>query len=469
MSVNLDKTEASQVLLDQTGDVNEHFSRKDYLKFIIPSLIGVLFFLTPIFVEGKVTIGMGVIADFFKALLKEDLPLITVALLSFSALVSVIVSFLPETEKLKNSALGSIFRVSLPWLALRVLGAAFVILTWLEVGPEWIWNRNTGGVVMYDLAPALITFFFFASLLLPLLVDFGLMEFIGTLVRNVFRKVFRLPGRSSIDAVASWIGSGTVGVLITTQQYQGGFYSKRESAVIATNFSIASIAFSLVVADFIGIGHLFIEFYAAVLVAGFIAAIITPRLPPLSWKKDEYAEGVGKQIKEDVPSDVSLYKWGLHQAVVRAQKAPGFGQLIKTGLHNVADIWFGLLPLVMAIGTLAMALTEYTQIFTWLSAPFIPLLELLQLPEAAKAAPALLVGFADMFLPAIVGKGIESELTRFVIAGVSMTQLIYMSEVGVLLIKSKIPLNLPELFVIFILRTLITLPIIAVLGHWLVG
>ena len=135
----------------------------------------------------------------------------------------------------------------------------------------------------------------------------------------------------------------------------------------------------------------------------------------------------------------------------------------------MADIWFGLLPLVMAIGTLAMALTEYTQIFTWLSAPLIPLLEMLQLPEAAKAAPALLVGFADMFLPAIVGKGIESELTRFVIAGVSMTQLIYMSEVGVLLIKSKIPLNLPELFVIFIIRTLITLPIIAVLGHWLVG
>ncbi|MFD1383084.1 YjiH family protein [Rhodanobacter aciditrophus] len=463
MSQNKDTLEAGQVVLGDQDDGNRCFTQSDYLKFIIPSLIGALFFLVPIFIDGKVTIGMGVISDYFKLVLKDYLPGITVFLLSFSAVLSVVFSLFISPKK---KALQSIFKVSLPWLLLRVLGAVFVICTWQEVGPEWIWDRNTGGVVLYDLAPALITFFFFASLLLPLLVDFGLMEFVGTLVRNVFRTIFRLPGRSSIDAVASWIGSGTVGVLITTQQYEGGFYSKRESAVIATNFSIASIAFSLVVASFIGIDHLFIEFYASVLIAGLIAAIITPRLPPLCWKKDEYVEGVGKQLTEDNHGDISLFRWGLHQAVARASKAPKAGQVVKMGLHNVADIWFGLLPLVMAIGTIAMALTEYTQIFVWLSKPIIPLLDLLQIPEAAKAAPAFLVGFADMFLPAIVGKGIESELTRFVIAGVSMTQLIYMSEVGLLLMKSKIPLNFVELAVIFILRTLITLPIIALLGHW---
>ena len=126
-------------------------------------------------------------------------------------------------------------------------------------------------------------------------------------------------------------------------------------------------------------------------------------------------------------------------------------------------------PLVMAIGTVSLAIAEYTPIFNWLSAPIVPLLELLQLPEAAKAAPAMLVGFADMFLPAVLGKGIESELTRFVVACVSLTQLIYMSEVGVLIIKAKLPLNILELFAIFIIRTLITLPIIALMAHWIVG
>lgn len=41
--------------------------------------------------------------------------------------------------------------------------------------------------------------------------------------------------------------------------------------------------------------------------------------------------------------------------------------------------------------------------------------------------------------------------------------------VGALLLGSKIPVNIVELFVIFILRTLITLPVIALMAHWLVG
>ncbi|MDW2150082.1 YjiH family protein, partial [Vibrio sp. 378] len=38
-------------------------------------------------------------------------------------------------------------------------------------------------------------------------------------------------------------------------------------------------------------------------------------------------------------------------------------------------------------------------------------------------------------------------------------------EVGALLLGSKIPVNIVELFVIFILRTLITLPVIAGVAH----
>ncbi|MBY4677508.1 YjiH family protein [Marinobacterium arenosum] len=468
MNQHLDKQEADSVLLTDRDDAHPAHSLSAYLKFIIPSLIGVLFFLTPVVVDGKVTIGMGVLADELKALTKDYLPAFATGLLAISALVALYAALLKPRWASKDSTLVEVFTPKGGWLALRVVGAAFAAMTLFEVGPEWVWNRNTGGVMLMDLTPVLITFFFFAAILLPFLVDFGFMEFIGTLLRNIFQKVFKLPGRSSIDAVASWLGSGTVGVLITTQQYEQGFYSKREAAVIATNFSIASIAFSLLISNFIGLDHLFVPFYLTVVAAGLVAAVITPRLPPLSWKKDEYNSASGKQIKEAVPNGHSLFSWGLEQAVRRAHNAPGAAALGRSCLMNVTDIWFGLLPLVMAIGTVSLALTEYTPIFTWLSYPFIPLLELLQLPEAAAAAPAMLVGFADMFLPAVLGKGIESELTRFVVACVSLTQLIYMSEVGVLLLKSKIPLNLLELFAIFILRTLITLPIIALIAHTLV-
>ncbi|MEC8207653.1 MAG: YjiH family protein, partial [Pseudomonadota bacterium] len=119
---------------------------------------------------------------------------------------------------------------------------------------------------------------------------------------------------------------------------------------------------------------------------------------------------------------------------------------------------------------IALVIAEYTPVFQWLGTPFIPLFELMQIPEAEKAAQTVVVGFADMFIPSILAaQNINSELTRFVVAAMSVTQLIYMSEVGALLLGSKIPVNIFELFMIFILRTLVTLPVIALMGHWLVG
>jgi nucleoside recognition membrane protein YjiH len=66
-----------------------------------------------------------------------------------------------------------------------------------------------------------------------------------------------------------------------------------------------------------------------------------------------------------------------------------------------------------------------------------------------------------MLLPSIMSGGIQSEMTRFIIAATSITQLIYLSEVGALLLGSKIPVNIKELFIIFIERTLITLSLIS--------
>ncbi|HSO58757.1 MAG TPA: YjiH family protein, partial [Paenisporosarcina sp.] len=54
-----------------------------------------------------------------------------------------------------------------------------------------------------------------------------------------------------------------------------------------------------------------------------------------------------------------------------------------------------------------------------------------------------------------------------VIAATSVTQLIYMSEVGGLLLGSKIPVNFFDLLIIFVLRTVIALPIIAGVAHLL--
>lgn len=437
------------------------------IRFLLPSLLGAFFFLLPVKFEGGWTIPMGVLSELLKQHIGEYMPAIVLFIVTISALLSTWLSLIKPPPVEPYTGIRRIFFVSRGWLVLRLTGTLIAGMIFFQLGPEIIWADATGHLVLYDLATAIVTLFIFASLLLPLLTDFGLMELIGTLFRGLFQKLFLLPGRSCIDALASWMAAAAVGVMITAQQYDRGFYSGREAAVIATNFSVVSLPFCLLVAQFTNMGHLFIQYYLTVVVAGLIAAMILPRIPPLSRMQDSYSDA-GKQISEDIATDENVFRSGLRKAMEKAETAPGIKGYLKSSAEILFDIWFGLMPPLIVIATFGLVVVEYTPLMTWLSYPLIPVLEILQIPEAAAAAPALLVGFAEMFLPAVLANGIESELTRFVIISVSITQLIYMSEVGVLILKTNIPLNFRDLAVIFLLRTIISLPVVAAIAHLVV-
>ncbi|MCT4662671.1 MAG: YjiH family protein, partial [Tissierellales bacterium] len=70
------------------------------------------------------------------------------------------------------------------------------------------------------------------------------------------------------------------------------------------------------------------------------------------------------------------------------------------------------------------------------------------------------------FLPSVIAAGtIQNPMTLFIIAAVSVTQLIYMSEVGGLLLGSKIPVKISDLIIIFLERTIITLPVVVLMAN----
>ena len=441
--------------------------KRNLLMFVLPSLLGVLLFMTPVSYNGDLTIMIAVLAKSLQAVLSGLLPTIVTVLICASAVLSVLATLFKPSVVTKSSFFNTLFNVSPVWLLSRLLGAVFVLLVYNQVGPEILYSGDTGGLVLNDLLPVLFAVFIFAGLLLPLLLDFGLLEFVGTLLTGIMRPIFRLPGRSAVDCMASWLGDGSVGILLTSKQYEGRHYTEREAAVIGTTFSAVSITFSLVVLAQVKLEHMFLPFYGAVCLAGIVAAIVVPRLPPLCWKKDTFINGQTRPADDEVtPEGYSRLSHGYALALARAGKVKSLGQVAGTGIHNALDMLLGVLPVVMAFGTLALVIAETTPLFSWLGLPFVPLLEWLQIPEAAAASQTMVVGFADMFIPAILATSIESDLTRFVIAALSVTQLIYMSEVGALLLGSKIPVNVLELFVIFLLRTLVTLPVIALVAHW---
>jgi len=438
---------------------------KRFYKFIIPSLIGTILFVIPIQHNGNLTIPVAVFANLLLELISGFSLTIIWLLISLSAVLSIVHKFIGMPLLSKNEKLDNLFNLSWFWFSVRMLGFVLVNMIYFDIGPEFLIGEATGLLVVTDLIPILVCVFLLAGLLLALLLNYGLLDFFGALLIKVMRPVFDLPGRSALDCVASWLGDGSIGVLLTSKQYEEGFYSKREATVVATTFSAVSITFCLVVLSQVGLEHMFIPFYLIVSFAGIVAAIIVPRLPPLSRVPNTYHKN--KPQKEDIPKGTSAARFGLEMALNKAAKAPGMKGFLKEGMENVLEMWFGTLPVILAFGTLALVVAEYTPIFEILGIPFIPIYQLLQIPEAKLASQTVVVGFADMFLPSVIATGIESDLTRFVIAATSVTQLIYMSEIGSIIMGSRIPVSLKNLFIIFIERTLVTLPVIAILAHLL--
>ena len=447
------------------------YSPKQIAGFLVPSIIGVLLFMVPVYYGDSWTIIVKIIADWIGASLGDFLPLLCVIIVTVSAVLG-IASLKRPSFITTYPVVNETFSTTPIWAIIRVLGAIFIWIAYLKIGADGsnilglVSSDDTGGFVLNDLLTVLVIIFAIAGLLLPLLLDFGLLEFIGAALTRFMRPLFKIPGRAAVDCITSWIGDGTLGVMLTCNQYENGYYSAREASIISTTFSAVSITFSIVVLAQVNLMEYFGVYYLLICLVGIACALVVPRIPPLSLKKDEYLVE-GKAMPETLPDGYSSsLQYGIALAIERVDAHRGPVQFVENGLKNACGMWFGVLPVVMCIGTLALVLANNTEVFSILGLPFLPLLELLQVPDAAEVSKTMIVGFTDMFTPSIIAaESVASPMSRFIVAVISVTQLIYLSEVGGLVLGSKIPVNLLELFILFLERTIISLLIVAPLAH----
>ena len=448
-------------------------NKKSLMNFLIPSIIGIIIFMIPVKFDGEWTIIVKIFADFIAKTIGDYLPALCTIIITISFVMSVLASFNVKFIK-ENKLLDQTFSVTPVWLVLRILG---FIVVWmvvlkdkLNLGPffDMIVADESATFILNDLLTSLVIIFVIASMLLPLLLDFGLLEFIGAIFTKIMRPVFLIPGRAAVDCITSWIGDGTLGVMLTSNQYESGYYSAKEAAIISTNFSAVSITFSLIVLSQVDMVDYFGVYYLLVCLVGIVCAIIVPRIPPLSLKKDDYVVDSNHSNEDLSENYSSSVQYGLDLAIKRAESHKGIGEFLKNGIENAFGMWFSVMPIVMIIGTASLVLANNTQVFEILGKPFLPLLNFLKVPESLAASKTMIVGFSDMFTPSIIAAStIQSQMTKFIVATISVTQLIYLSEVGGLILASSIPVNLFELFVIFIERTIISLLIVAPIAHLL--
>jgi len=471
------------------------------LKFFIGAIIGAFLFLAPIPTgDGGFNIPLGLAITWLNDLFEGPLLLNLgenisgdirvwlaysfIIISFFMTLVAYIFKpkFIMENEKVKEVLMTS------PLYAITRLIAFFAMTftifnitfgTYVEgrEGLEWLLNLpyilstafidrwDGAGLMVFDLITGLTTIFLLLAFCIPILTEFGLMEFIGVLIKKFVNKFFTLPGRASVDLAASWFGSSAVSVILTRGQHEKGFYTGREAVAICVNFAFVSLPFSLVIAGAVGVQSHFALWYLMISIVCIILGVITPRIWPLKQIPDTYLEGVDKQIDEEVEVGESRFRKALFLASERAEQTTA-NDVIFGGLHGWFSAFLDLFPVIVAWGTIALMINNLTPFIDWIAWPMGLLLEVFQVPGGSDYAAITVIGFIDMFLPAIF-LGEETYFnTRFILGALSIVQIIYMAETGVLILKSKMPIGFGKLFIVFIMRTVMALPLI-VLFTWI--
>ncbi len=441
-----------------------YVNKKNMIKFLAGSAFGILMFLVPIPYGSSFTTLLDFVKMGIASLLGDSLIYIVTILLVIAAAVSLYdFIFKPEFIR-KNNYLKKAFSTTPLYLVSKIIGAAVGVMVLFGIGPEVVISGDTGGTII-DLCGTLLCILVAFSFILPFLTDCGIMEFLGVITRPVVRPLFHVPGRAAVDLIASWFGASNAAVILTREQYMKGFYTKREAGYIMTNFSLVSVPFCLMVAETIGLDSDFPAFYLSICIVGVILAVILTRIPPISLIPNTYREATGKKVAEERPAQKSVLSFALESSCKRASEFHA-DTVLSSGLEVLMGMMFDLIPIVASWGVVALAIATYTPFFDWISYPMGLYLQLFGVQDAFTVAPATLVGFTDMFIPALLMTGMEiSRKTAFIVGALSLVQIIYLTEVGTVIIKSEVPLGFWKLLLIFLERTLIAIPLLVLMAN----
>lgn len=299
----------------------EKYTFKELMRFVIPSTLGLFLFLFPIKYQGLTSTPVGAMGSYITDNFAGIITVFITVVIVVSALTSLVYLILKPKILDENKILNNLF-VEKPFMVgLKLLGALFTVMTVLKIGPELIWGADIGGT-MLNLVIMLVGIFIIASFIIPLLLEYGAMDFVGTLIRGITRPLFKLPGRSAINLLTSWIGNPNVGLIVTIKQHDTGYYTAKEAAIIATCFSAVDLPFVLVIINIMGLSQYFLPLYLGITLVGFLTVIVMCRIPPLSRVPDVYLEGVDQQADEIEPEGISKFQWGLKNAVEAAKNGP---------------------------------------------------------------------------------------------------------------------------------------------------
>lgn len=421
----------------------------DWLRFIGLSAIGIFMFFIPVTIGEKSTIPLDHAVTFVKSTAPSFMPY-------YGLIIIILGAVYPFYAKTWNKdSVTTVFSLA----KMGGLGVAFLAV--FNIGPAWLFEPDMVPFLYNKLVIPVGLIVPLGAVFLAFLVGYGLLEFIGVIMQPVMKPIWKTPGRSAIDAVASFVGSYSIGLLITNRVYKEGKYTAKEAAIIATGFSTVSATFMIIVAKTLGLMEMWNFYFWSTLIITFAVTALTVRVYPLSKKPN--TNYFGEDIEEEERTGNIL-----KNAFEDGLKASADSQsLRKNILENLVDgfkMAMGILPSILSIGLLGLILAKYTPVFDVLGYVFYPFTALLHLPDSMLVAKASSLEVAEMFLPALLVKE-AALLSKYVVGVVSVSAVLFFSASIPCILSTEIPLSVKDIIIVWIERTVFSLILAALIGH----
>lgn len=413
-------------------------------RFFVYSLIGIFFFFVPFTIGEANTIMIDHIVGWVRTLLAPVLPYYALLLIMIGA----VYPFIKGTWKRSFT--------DLSFSVLKVLGVLVGLMVVFNFGPDFVLSKDLGPFLYEKLAIPLGVLIPIGSIFLSLLVGYGLLEFIGVLCRPFMRPVFNTPGKSAVDAVASFVGSYSIGLMITNKVYKEGHYNHKEAVIIATGFSTVSATFMIIVANTLGIMEHWNLFFWFTLVVTFIVTAITVHIPPIRFEST--ATYNNQPYKEEVSRGTSLLQEAWLDAQDAVKESYTLWENIKINIKDGVVMTMAILPSIMSVGLLGLLIAKYTPIIKYISFIFYPVLSLFPGIDVPVLAEATTISIIEMLLPAAIAQDADL-VTRFTTGVMSISAIIFFSSVVPVILSTDIKIPIWKLVVIWFERVLLTLVI----------
>lgn len=421
-------------------------------KFFIYSLIGIICFFVPITINGKSTILIDHIVQWITFLVNPILPYYVLLLI----IIGVLHPFINKKwNKSKTDIIFSLF---------KVLGVFIAFMIVFDFGPGFVLKESIGPFLYDKLAIPLSVLIPVGAILLTFLVGYGLLEFIGVIMRPVMKPIFKTPGKSAVDAVASFVGSYSIGLLITNKVYKNGGYTHKEAVIVATGFSTVSATFMIIVANTLGIIEHWNLYFWFTLAVTFIVTAITVQLPPIRFEKNTTYQN--QPYKEEKRRNMPLLKESWLEAKLAVKNADSLIGNVRENLRDGVVMTIAILPSIMSIGFLGLIIAEYTPIIEYVSYIFYPFISIFPVQDVAILAQASTISIVEMLLPAAIAQTADLA-TRFIVAVMSVSAIIFFSSVVPVILSTEIKISVGKLVLIWFERVVLTLLITIPFALWL--